>query len=46
MNSNDDVEIREKRTVFQGHFRVDRYRLRHRLHEGGWSAELTRESLA
>ena len=43
MNSNDDVEIREKRTVFQGHFRVDRYRLRHRLHEGGWSAELTRE---
>jgi len=43
MTSSDDVEIREKRTVYQGHFRVDRYRLRHRLHAGGWSAEMTRE---
>ena len=43
MNSSDDVEIREKRTVYQGHFRVDRYRLRHRLHDGGWSAEMSRE---
>jgi ADP-ribose diphosphatase len=43
MNSSDDVEIREKRTVYQGHFRIDRYRLRHRLHEGGWSAEMSRE---
>ena len=43
MNSSDDVDIREKRTVYQGHFRIDRYRLRHRLHEGGWSAEMSRE---
>jgi ADP-ribose pyrophosphatase len=43
MNSTDDVEIREKRTAFQGHFRIDSYRLRHKLHGGGWSAEMTRE---
>lgn len=33
----------EKTAVFQGYFRVDRYRLRHRLHDGGWSGELVRE---
>lgn len=38
-----DVEIVEKTTLFEGHFRIDRYRLRHRLFEGGWSGELTRE---
>ncbi|HVO17157.1 MAG TPA: ADP-ribose diphosphatase [Alphaproteobacteria bacterium] len=43
MSTRDDVEIRDKITVFQGHFRVDRYRLRHRLHAGGWSGEMTRE---
>ena len=43
MKSSDDVDILEKRTVYQGHFRIDRYRLRHRLHEGGWSAEMSRE---
>jgi ADP-ribose pyrophosphatase len=43
MKPRDDLEIREQRTVFQGHFRVDRYRLRHQLHEGGWSREITRE---
>jgi ADP-ribose pyrophosphatase len=43
MSTRDDVEIREKTTVFQGHFRVERYRLRHRLHAGGWSREITRE---
>jgi len=39
----DDVEILERTAVFQGYFRVDRYRLRHRLHAGGWSAPMSRE---
>ncbi len=39
----DDVEIIDKTTPFEGYFRIDRYRLRHRLFEGGWSGELTRE---
>lgn len=38
-----DVEIVEKTTPFQGYFRVDRYRLRHRLFEGGWSGVMSRE---
>lgn len=38
-----DVEILERETCFQGYFRVDRYRLRHRLHGGGWSDPMTRE---
>ncbi|MBF0562528.1 MAG: NUDIX domain-containing protein [Alphaproteobacteria bacterium] len=38
-----DVEIIEAQTVYQGYFRIDRYRLRHRLHDGGWGAEITRE---
>jgi ADP-ribose pyrophosphatase len=38
-----DVEIVDKSTPFEGHFRIDRYRLRHKLFEGGWSGELTRE---
>jgi ADP-ribose pyrophosphatase len=42
MNEN-DVEIFEKETAFQGYFRIDRYRLRHRLFAGGWSEAITRE---
>ena len=38
-----DVDVIERETVFQGYFRVDRYRLRHRLFAGGWSDEMTRE---
>jgi ADP-ribose pyrophosphatase len=38
-----DVEILEKETAFQGYFRIDRYRLRHRLFAGGWSEAITRE---
>lgn len=38
-----DVQLIEKVTVFQGYFRVDRYRLRHRLFQGGWSAVIQRE---
>ena len=38
-----NVEILEKAEAFRGYFRMDLYRLRHRLHEGGWSREITRE---
>lgn len=43
MTEPDDVEILARETCFQGYFRVDRYRLRHRLFAGGWSGEMTRE---
>jgi ADP-ribose diphosphatase len=43
MNRDDDVEIRERTAVFKGHFQIVRYRLRHRLHGGGWSNEIARE---
>jgi ADP-ribose pyrophosphatase len=39
----DDVEVIEKSTPFKGYFRIDRYRLRHKLFEGGWSGEMERE---
>ncbi|MEO5374626.1 MAG: NUDIX domain-containing protein [Alphaproteobacteria bacterium] len=39
----DDVTVIERETVYQGYFRIDRYRLRHRLHAGGWSGEVMRE---
>ncbi len=39
----DDVEILERDTVYDGHARVDRIRLRHRLHDDGWSRAITRE---
>jgi ADP-ribose pyrophosphatase len=39
----DDVEILEADTPFQGYFRIDRYRLRHRRHDGGWTGEIRRE---
>ncbi|MFO1188786.1 MAG: ADP-ribose diphosphatase [Alphaproteobacteria bacterium] len=38
-----DVEIIERVPAFQGYFRIDRYRLRHRLHAGGWSEPMSRE---
>lgn len=37
------IEIREKATAFKGYFQVDRYRLRHRKFDGGWTEEMTRE---
>ena len=37
------IEIIDRETAYQGFFRIDRYRLRHRLYSGGWSGELTRE---
>lgn len=41
--TSDDVEILEKSAPFAGYFRIDRYRLRHRLYAGGWSDDITRE---
>lgn len=41
--TDDALQILANETVYQGFFRADRYRLRHRLYAGGWSAELSRE---
>ncbi len=38
-----DIEISERRVAYQGYFRIEAYRLRHRLFAGGWSHELSRE---
>jgi len=43
LDAKTDVEVLSKETVFQGYFRVDRYRLRHRTFAGGWTAEMVRE---
>lgn len=39
----DDVEVIEKKLVYNGFFKMQRYKLRHRLIEGGWCRPLTRE---
>lgn len=39
----EDVEVHVRKTVYQGYFRIDEYRLRHRSHDGGVSDELRRE---
>ena len=39
----DDVEVVEKTTPYDGYFKLDIYRLKHKLFEGGWSGEMTRE---
>ena len=44
--NNKGFAINDRQTVFQGYFRLDRYRLTHDLHNGGQSPELTREVLA
>lgn len=38
-----DVEILEKTICFEGFFRIEKYRLRHRLFNGDWSRPLSRE---
>ncbi|MBT3359465.1 MAG: NUDIX domain-containing protein [Rhodospirillales bacterium] len=40
-----DVEIIEKEQPFKGYFRIDRYTVRHKLFEGGWSGPVSRECL-
>ena len=38
-----DVEVSGRDVLHQGFLRLSRYRLRHRRHDGGWSAPLVRE---
>ena len=38
-----DIEIVEQTPCYEGYFRLERYRLRHRLFSGGWSDEIVRE---
>lgn len=38
-----DWELIEREVAYQGFFRLARYRLRHTLFGGGWSAPMTRE---
>ncbi len=42
-DSDRKVEIIDKETVYQGYYRVDAYRLRHSLYQGGMGAEISRE---
>lgn len=42
-DKHDDVEVISKETVFQGYFRIDRYKLKHRRFNGGWTGLITRE---
>jgi ADP-ribose pyrophosphatase len=37
------VQILARELVYRGFFRIERYRLRHRLYAGGWSPEISRE---
>ncbi|MCK5166823.1 MAG: NUDIX domain-containing protein [Rhodospirillaceae bacterium] len=39
----DDVEVVEKNRVWDGYFKLDKYILRHTLHGGGTSGEMSRE---
>jgi ADP-ribose pyrophosphatase len=36
-------EILDKEIVYPGFFRMEKYRLKHTLYAGGWSAEISRE---
>lgn len=43
-NPDDDVDVVELNAVYEGFFRIDRYRVRHKVFETDrWSAELDRE---
>lgn len=39
----DDVEIIERNRGYDGFFKVDRFQLRHRKFDGGWSEQMPRE---
>jgi len=41
----DRIELIEKQAAFSGYFRIDRFRLRFPLYEGGMSREVSREVL-
>ncbi|MEE8534651.1 MAG: NUDIX domain-containing protein [Kiloniellales bacterium] len=38
-----DIELIEKITPYEGHFRIERYRLRHKRFGGGWTEVMSRE---
>lgn len=38
-----DFEVLHREIIYQGFFRVEKYRLKHTLFGGGWSSEITRE---
>ena len=38
-----DIEILDRVVCYEGYFRLERYKLRHRLFAGGWSDEIVRE---
>lgn len=38
-----EYEILERKTPFQGYFRIDKYKLRHRCFAGGWTEPFYRE---
>ena len=37
------IRITRRETLYQGHFRLLRFRFRHKLHGGGWSTLMSRE---
>ena len=39
----DDVELLSKKTLYKGFFKMEEYRFKHRLFDGGWSEVVTRE---
>jgi ADP-ribose pyrophosphatase len=41
--SDKKIRISSREPLYAGHFRLDRYRFRHRRHDGRWSKELSRE---
>ena len=43
MSDTDSVKITQHDTLHRGFFRLERYRLQHKLYRGGWSAEIERE---
>ena len=43
MPDNNDVDIQDRETCYQGFFRMDRLRLRHGRFDGGWTPMLVRE---
>ncbi|MGY5450563.1 ADP-ribose diphosphatase [Agarivorans sp. MS3-6] len=43
--SHQDLEIKEVEDVYQGFFKLQRYTLRHRLYQGGWSNWIQREMM-
>ncbi len=41
--TNNDIELIEQKTVFDGFFKIIKYRFKHKLFAGGWSRAIERE---